>query len=112
MVKYIVKLVLLGILIFFLPNFVDGISIQSFTDAIVVAFLMGVLNTFLKPILQIIALPITFMTLGLFYFVINIILVYICSYFVDGFAVVGVIPPLVFSFVISLSNWFIGLFLD
>ena len=52
MVKYIVKLVLLGILIFFLPNFVDGISIQSFTDAIVVAFLMGVLNTFLKPILN------------------------------------------------------------
>lgn len=91
---------------------VTGVSVDSWTTAFVVAIVLGLLNTFLKPVLQILALPITILTLGLFYFVINIFIIYLASYFVSGFHVDGFISALIFGLVVSVVSAVLGMFLD
>ena len=63
-----------------------------------------------KDILNLVAIPITFLTLGLFSLVISIFIVYACDYLVDGFKVSGLVPPLIFSIVLSICNSLVGLF--
>jgi putative membrane protein len=82
-----------------------GVKVDSITTALIVALVLGLLNTFLKPILVFFTLPITFFTLGLFLLVINTIVVYICDYLVDGFEVKGFITAMLFSILLSLSQW-------
>jgi putative membrane protein len=93
-----------------LPNYLKGIQVNGFITAVIVALVMSILNTFVRPILSFISLPITFLTLGLFSLVISIAIVYLCDYLVDGFKVNGIIPPLVLSFVISIANGVVGMF--
>jgi putative membrane protein len=93
-----------------LPNYLKGIQVDGFITAVIVALVMSILNTFVRPILSFISLPITFLTLGLFSLVISIAIVYLCDYLVDGFKVNGIIPPLVLSFVISIANGVVGMF--
>jgi putative membrane protein len=50
--------------------------------------------------------------LGLFYFVVNVAIVYLAAYFVDGFSVSGFVAPLLFSFVLSIANWIASMFQD
>jgi putative membrane protein len=66
----------------------------------------------LKPVLQILALPITILTLGLFYFVVNVFIIYLASSLVDGFSVTGFIPALLFGLVVSVVSAILGMFLD
>lgn len=110
MVSYLIRLLLCGLATFLIPNYLKGITVDSITTAIIVAFVMSLLNTFVRPILSIISIPITILTLGLFYFVISVILVYVCAYLVDGFAVSGIVAPLIFSFVLSVVNSVAGWF--
>jgi putative membrane protein len=93
-----------------LPNYLKDIQVDGFITAVIVALVMSILNTFVRPILSFISLPITFLTLGLFSLVISIAIVYLCDYLVDGFKVNGIIPPLVLSFVISIANGVVGMF--
>jgi putative membrane protein len=93
-----------------LPNYLKDIQVDGFITAVIVALVMSTLNTFVRPILSFISLPITFLTLGLFSLVISIAIVYLCDYLVDGFKVNGIIPPLVLSFVISIANGVVGMF--
>jgi putative membrane protein len=110
MTNYIVRLLLCGIIILILPNYLKDIQVDGFITAVIVALVMSILNTFVRPILSFISLPITFLTLGLFSLVISIAIVYLCDYLVDGFKVNGIIPPLVLSFVISIANGVVGMF--
>ena len=112
MINYIIRLVFCGIAVYVIPNYLKGIWVDSITTAIIVAFVMSLLNTFVKPILSLISFPITLLTLGLFYFVITVVVVYICAYFVKGFSVEGFLPPLIFSLVLSAVNWIVGTFQD
>ena len=82
-----------------------GIEVASLYTALVVAILWGVINLTLKPILNILALPITIITLGLFSFVINALLFWLLASFVEGFSVAGFIPALLGSVVLSAVSW-------
>ena len=110
MINYIIRLIFSGIAVYLIPNYLKGISVDSITTAITVAFVMSLLNTFVKPILSLLSFPITILTLGLFYFVITVVVVYICAYFVKGFIVEGFLPPLLFSFALSIVNWLVSTF--
>jgi putative membrane protein len=112
MINYAIRLVLTGILVFLMPKILSGISVDTITTGIIVAFVMSLLNTFIKPILQIIALPITFLTLGLFSLVISVGVVYLCSYLVSGFQVDGFLWALLFSFLLSIANSLVSSFQD
>lgn len=110
MINYIVRLLLSGLIIMILPKYLKGIQVNGYETAIIVALVLSLLNTFVRPILSIISLPITFLTLGLFSLVISVCMVYLCAYLVSGFSVEGFLPPLILSFVVSIANTLVGTF--
>lgn len=83
---------------------VPGVSV-TLTGAIIAAVVLGALNLFIRPILVILTLPITILTLGLFSLVINALLVMLTSYFVSGFDIIGFWTALFFALVLSVVNW-------
>ena len=70
MINYLIRLIISGIVVVYLSNFFSDIHVVNYQTGILVAFVMSVLNTFVKPILKLVSLPVTFITLGLFSFVI------------------------------------------
>ncbi|MBP6881554.1 MAG: phage holin family protein [Candidatus Pacebacteria bacterium] len=70
-----------------IAEFVKGITVTGFYPALIAAVVLGVLNSIIKPILLILTLPITIITLGLFAFVINAALFSFAASFIEGFAV-------------------------
>lgn len=90
---------------------VPGISISGWYAAIIAALVLGLLNALVKPVLLFLTFPITIVTLGLFVFIINALLFWFASSFLDGFAVTGfwaaffgALLMSVFSSIISLST--------
>ncbi len=87
---------------------IPGIQVADLYTAIVVAVVMGILNTVIKPILIFLTLPITIITLGLFTLVINAALVLLVDRLVPGFAVSGFLTALLFSLVLSIVGGFLN----
>ena len=87
-----------------------GIFVKSFFVALVVAVVLGLLNTIIRPILILLALPIEIVTLGLFTFVINAGLVMLTAKIVDGFAVASFWWALLFSLILSLVGGILHFF--
>lgn len=112
MLNYIVRLICCGAAVYYMPKILSNISVPDFTTAVIVAFVMSILNTFVKPVLQLLSLPITILTLGIFYLVVNVFIVYLCSYLVPGFEVKGFLQPLIFGFILSIVNGIVGGFQD
>lgn len=110
--KLLLRLVISTLAVLVGANLIPGVSVESFTTAVIVAIVLGILNTFLKPVLQILALPITILTLGLFYFVVNVFIIYLASFLVDGFYVSNFLSALFFGLVVSLVSAILGMFLD
>lgn len=96
-------LTVLGILL--VARYVPGIEVSSFYVALLVAVVLGLVNIILKPILVILTLPITLITLGLFTFVINAVLFWIVSVFIPGFSVDGFIPAFIGALIIAAIHW-------
>ena len=88
---------------------VPGFRIESFTTALVVAAVLAILNLLLKPILVILTLPATILTLGLFMFVINAILLLITSNIVGGFKIDSFMTAILASIVITVVSSLINL---
>lgn len=81
-----------------------GVIVNEFTTALTVAVVLALLNFFVKPVLVLLTLPITFFTLGLFLLVINAIIILLCDEFVDGFEVSSFWTAMLFSIILSLSQ--------
>ncbi len=84
-----------------------GVKVDGFLTAVVVAVVLGVVNMFIKPILLLLTLPLNILTLGLFTFVINAVLVLLVSSIVPGFKVSGFVYALLFSLVLSVVSSFL-----
>jgi len=84
---------------------VPGFQVDGFYTAAVVAIVLGLLNITLKPILLLLTLPLTLITIGLFSFVINAGLILLASTFVKGFSVEGFLPALLGGALISVVGW-------
>ncbi len=110
MIGFIIRYIIIAGVVMIIPRYLKGITVDGFTTALLVALAMGFLNSFVKPILKIISLPITFMTLGLFSLVITVGMVYLVELYIPGFKVSGFIAPLIFSFVIGMTNSLVGMF--
>lgn len=82
----------------------ESVKVDEFTTALIVAVVLGLLNFFVKPILVLFTLPITIVTLGLFYLIINAIIVLLCDKLVDGFNVSSIWSALLFSVILSISQ--------
>jgi len=99
--NYILKILLTAVAVIILAKILPGVEVDNYTTAIWVAFLVGILFTFLKPIIVVLTLPVTILTLGLFLFVINAALILIANNWIDGFSVSGFWTALLFSILLS-----------
>ncbi len=84
---------------------VPGVHVVNFTAALVAAIVLGLVNTFIKPVLLILTLPITILTLGLFSFVINALMFGLAAYFLSGFNVDGFGSALIGALLFGLLSW-------
>jgi putative membrane protein len=86
-----------------------GVTIDDFLVAIVLAFVLAILNGFLKPILIFLTIPITIFTFGLFLLVINAAIILLAGYFVNGFDVRNFWYALLFSLILSFISSLLGI---
>ena len=100
--NYFIKLILSAALVVVLASLLPGIAVSNYISAIIVAVVLALLNTFIKPLLIFFTLPATIVTLGLFLFVINAIIVLMAGSLVSGFYVSGFWTALLFSLLFSL----------
>lgn len=85
---------------------VPGIEVQGFFYALIAAVFLGVLNAIVRPVLIILTLPLTILTLGLFLFVVNGIMLMLVSLVIKGFQVNGFWPAVLGALLLSVINWF------
>lgn len=106
--NFLVRLILSAVAVLICAYVLPGAEVDGFITAIVVAGVLALLNVILKPILVILTIPITFVTLGLFLLVINTVLILLVDWFVPGFTVDGFWWALVFSVILSIVNSVFG----
>ena len=93
----------------YLTTFVPGITFKgSLVTLFVAGALLGLFNLIVRPIAMLLALPLIVITLGLFYFVMNGILLWLASLFLPGYGVDGIVAGILGALVMTLANWVLG----
>lgn len=100
--KLIVKWLLSAAALLAVAYIYSGVQVTSFTTALIAAFVIGLFNTILRPVLVILTLPVTLVTLGLFLFVINALMFWAASGVMNGFRVSGFGAALIGSLIYSV----------
>ena len=107
----LVRWLILTVAIMLTAYLMDGIEVKGFGSAIAAAAILGVLNAFFRPILLILTLPINVLTLGLFTFIINALLLMMASGVISGFVVRGFWTAVFGSLLISVVSWLLSSFI-
>lgn len=105
MTEFFLRLAISALGLFLASRIVPGIRVDGFWTLVLAALLLGVVNALVKPILIILTLPFTLITLGLFLLVINAAMLGLVAVFLRGFHVQGFWPALFGSIVVSLTTW-------
>ncbi len=100
--KLIIKLLLTALAVVILSKILPGVAVEGYGAAIIVAIVIALLRLIVRPILVVLTLPITIVTLGLFLLVINALIILMADYFVGGFSVTSIWWALLFSLLLSL----------
>ncbi|MBC3847377.1 phage holin family protein [Winogradskyella echinorum] len=107
----IIRLLLNAIAVFVLAHILNGVTVDGYVGAIIVAVVLSILNLLVKPILVILTLPITILTLGLFLLVINALIILLADKLIDGFGVSSFWTALLFSILLSILQSLLQSFL-
>ena len=99
--KLILNWLLSAAALLFVAYVYSGVEVKSFTAALIAAFIIGLLNTVVRPLLVILTLPVTVITLGLFLFIINALMFWAAASLLDGFQVRNFTAALVGSLIYS-----------
>ena len=103
---FILKLLVTSLAVFFGAYILhNGVYLDGFPTAILVALIIGFLNTFLRPILVILTIPITLITFGVFLLVINAAIILMADYALAGFSVDSFSTAILYSIIVSLITW-------
>ncbi len=102
--KIIVRWMLLAAALLLVAHLYPGVTVASFGAALIAAFVLGLLNTLVRPLLVLLTLPVTLLTLGLFLFVINALMFWACASLLDGFNVAGFTAALIGSLLYSVCG--------
>ena len=94
--------------LFALPFLLSSVTVTHFGAAVLAALLLGLVNTLIRPLLVLLTLPVTILTLGLFIFVINGALFWLAGSFVPGFTVAGFWPAVFGAIVYSVISWLLS----
>jgi putative membrane protein len=110
--KIILRWLLLAAALLLVAHLYSGVVVTSFASAMLAALVLGLLNTLLRPILVLLTLPVTLVTLGLFLFVINALMFYFAAEMLDGLQVAGFTAALVGSLIYSLCGMVIDVAME
>lgn len=102
--KWLLRLLLGAAGVTLWSNVLPGIELDSFLTAVLVVIALAIVNLVIRPILLLLTLPITLLSLGLFLLVINVILIQIVDFFVPGFKIDGFWSALLFGFLVAITN--------
>ena len=102
--NFILRLLISGIIVYVLSKILSGVHIASITTAIIFALVLACLNAIIKPILVLLTLPITVITLGLFLFVINAAIILLAAKLMNGIRIDGFWWALLFSIILSIFS--------
>lgn len=100
--KFIIRLLLNAVAIFVIAHLMSGVHVDGYLTAILVALVLSVLDLLVKPILIILTLPVTVITLGLFLFIVNALIILLADKLVGGFSVSGIWVAVLFSIFLSI----------
>jgi len=106
--KILLRLAVNVFALFVVEYLVPGFVLSDYRAAIVAAIVIGVINTFIKPLVQLIALPLSIFTLGITALVINVLFLWGAAYIVPGFYIDTFTTALIASVVLSLVSWFLS----
>ena len=106
--QLIIRILVNAVALMIVAYVVPGVHVASFTSAIIVALVLGVVNAIIKPILIILSLPIEILTLGLFTFVINAILFYVVGLLGIGLTVVGFGAAFIGALLLTIVSWLLS----
>ncbi len=102
--KLITRWLLLAAALLLVAHLYPGVTVASFGSALIAAFVLGLFNTLVRPLLVLLTLPVTILTLGLFLFVINALMFWAAASVLEGFGVTGFVAALVGSLLYSLCG--------
>jgi len=108
MIRLLIRWVLFALALLFTAWVVPGISFANFSTALLAAFVMGLVNVFIRPIIMVFTLPLNLLTLGLLTFIINALMFLLIAKVVTGFVIAGFLAALLGSLVLSLISVFIN----
>ncbi|MCS6975170.1 MAG: phage holin family protein [Cyclobacteriaceae bacterium] len=100
----IIRFFLNGLAVLLSAYLLPGVEVEHYGYALLVAAILALINTFIKPVLIILTIPITLVTFGLFLLVINALMIQLADWLIDGFEVRNFWWALLFSLVVSLFN--------
>jgi putative membrane protein len=100
--RFLIRIIVIAAVSFGLAHVLSGIHVKDFWTAFIFAVVLGILDIFVKPVLIVFTLPVTILTLGLFLFIINALVVLLASRFVNGFHIDNFWWGLLFSLLLSL----------
>ncbi len=110
--NFIIRLLITAAVAYGLSMVLSGVHIPDFKDALIFALVLALLNMFIKPLLVILTLPISIVTLGLFLFVINALIILVADKLMDGITIDGFWWALLFSLILSVVSSFVASLLD
>jgi putative membrane protein len=106
--RFLLRLILNAVAVFLAANLVPGIAVSGPGAAILAGIILGFVNAIIRPILILLTLPFTILTLGLFIFVVNAICLALAAWLVPGLTIHGFVAALVGAIVISLVSWLLN----
>jgi putative membrane protein len=104
----VLKWLIMAVSIVVAAHVIPGVTLASFWSAVLVALFLGIVNVLIKPVLILVTLPINILTLGLFTFVINAVLILLASSVIKGFHVSGFWVAMLFSIILSIVNYILS----
>jgi putative membrane protein len=109
--RFLLRLLLNGVAVFLAAQLIPGIGIASPGAALAAGIVLGLVNAVIRPVLILLTLPATIITLGLFIFVVNAICLALAAWFVPGFTISGFWAALFGALVISIVSWLLSVIL-
>lgn len=102
--SFLVSLLLNGLVVYLGARLLGGVEVDSFGYAILAALILSVVNGLVKPLLTLLTLPVTVLTLGLFLLVVNGLSVMLAAWLAPGFRIDGLGWAILFSLILALGN--------
>ena len=105
---FIIKVLVTAVAAYVAAWLLPGVAIVDVKTTVIVALVLALLNAIVKPILVILTIPITVLTLGLFLLIINAIIVKLADWLIDGFTVHGWLTAILFSLIVTVASYILN----